>query len=100
MNEHKAATRRTGYVERHNLTIRTLMNQFTRLSVGFSKKLETLEAACAVFLTYCNFCWRTHDVVNNRARLSAAMEAGVVDALWSPEELVDRVMGGKSAAAA
>ena len=47
------------HVERHNLTIRTLMKRFTRLSVGFSKKLENLEAACAVFLAFYNFVSRT-----------------------------------------
>ena len=52
----------TSHVERHNLTIRTLMKRFTRLSLGFSKKLENLEAAVAMFLAYYNFCWRTHDV--------------------------------------
>ncbi len=88
------------HVERHNLTIRTLMKRFTPLSLGFSKKLENLEAACAVFLAYYSFCWRTHDVVNQRTRLPAAMEAGVVDTLWSFEELFDRVMGRERAAAA
>ncbi len=90
----------TSHVERHNLTIRTLMKRFTRLSLGFSKKLENLEAACAVFLAYYNFCWRTHDVVGKRTRLPAAMEAGVIDTLWNFEELFDRVMGGKLATAA
>ena len=44
------------HVERHNLTIRTLMKRFTRLSLGFSKKLANLEAAVAMFLAYYNFC--------------------------------------------
>ncbi len=90
----------TSHVERHNLTIRTLMKRFTRLSLGFSKKLENLEAARAVFLCFYNFVWRTHDVVNGRTRLPAAMEAGVVDTLWSFEELFDRVMGNERAKAA
>jgi IS1 family transposase len=42
-------------VERHNRTIRTLMKRFTRLSLGFSKKLENLEEACAMFLALYNF---------------------------------------------
>jgi hypothetical protein len=49
----------TSHVERHNLTIRTLMKRFTRLSLGFSKKLENNSAAIAVFLAFYNFVWRT-----------------------------------------
>ena len=91
----------TSHVERHNLTIRTLMKRFTRLSLGFSKKLANLEAACAMFLAYYNFCWRTRDVEEGRNRLPAAMAAAVVDTLWSFEELFDRVMdGGNQAIAA
>ena len=32
--------------------------RFTRLSLGFSKKLENLEAAIAMFLAYYRFVWR------------------------------------------
>jgi IS1 family transposase len=90
----------TSHVERHNLTIRTLMKRFTRLSLGFSKKLANLEAACAMFLAYYNFCWRTRDVEAGRNRLPAAMAAGVVDTLWSFEQLFDRVMDSRYAIAA
>ncbi|MGO8745253.1 MAG: IS1 family transposase [Thermoguttaceae bacterium] len=83
----------TSHVERHNLTVRTLMKRFTRLSLGFSKKLENLDAAVAVFLAYYNFVWRTHDVLNGRTRLPAAMAAGVIDELWDFERLYDEVMG-------
>jgi hypothetical protein len=48
----------TSHVERNNLTIRTFMRRYTRLSLGFSKKLENLEAAVALHVTYFKFCWR------------------------------------------
>ena len=37
---------------KHNLTIRTFMKRFNRLSLSFSKKLENLEAACAMLIAY------------------------------------------------
>jgi len=87
IRENEERTICTSHVERHNLTIRTLMKRFTRLSLGFSKKLENLEAACAVFLAYYNFCWRTRDANEGRTRLPVAMAAGVTDTLWSFEDL-------------
>jgi hypothetical protein len=89
----------TSHVERHNLTIRTLMKRFTRLSLGFSKKLENLEAAVAMFLAYYNFVWRTRLPEEGRNRLPAAMMAGVVDRLMSFEDLFDAVMGDEYAMA-
>ena len=62
------------HVERHNLTIRTLMKRFTRLCLGFSKKLENLEAAVAMFLAYYNFVWRTG--TRRRAGLGFGRDAG------------------------
>jgi IS1 transposase len=49
----------TNHVERGNLTIRTLMKRFTRLSLGFSKNIENLEAAVGMFIAYYNFYWWT-----------------------------------------
>ncbi len=87
----------TSHVERHNLTIRTLMKRFTRLSLGFSKKLENLEAACAMFLAYYNFCWRTRYPDDSgqcgRYRPPAAMLAGVTDRLWTFSDLFRTVAG-------
>jgi hypothetical protein len=89
----------TSHVERHNLTIRTLMKRFTRLGLGFSKKLENHEAACAMFLAYYNFCWRTRlPGESGRYRLPAAMAAGVVNELWDFERLYDEVAGSESQA--
>ena len=99
INEGEVRSICTSHVERHNLTIRTLMKRFTRLSLGFSKKLENLEAAVAVFLAYYNFCWRSRDMEEGR-RLPAAMAAGVTDSLMSFEQLFDAVMGGNYANAA
>ncbi len=104
INEQEERTICTSHVERHNLTIRTLMKRFTRLSLGFSKKLENLEAACAMFLAYYNFVWRTREPDQSnqpgKHRLPAAMAAGVVDRLMSFEDLFDAVMGEGYAMAA
>jgi hypothetical protein len=55
LGEQELNTICTSHVERHNLTIRTLLKRFTRLSLGFSKKLENLQAAVSMFLAYYNW---------------------------------------------
>jgi len=86
----------TSHIERHNLTVRTFMKRFTRLSLGFSKKLECLEAAVGMFLAYYNFVWRTrHADKSGKAgslRPTAAMMAGVTPRLWSIKDLYDEVI--------
>ena len=83
-------------VERHNWTIRTLLKRFTRLSPGFSKKLDNLKAACGMLLAYYNFVWRTRypdrSGQSGRLRPTAGMMAGVTDRLWSFEDLYDAAM--------
>lgn len=74
----------TSYVERQNLTMRMGMRRFTRLTNGFSKKVENLACAVALHFTYYNFC-RVHQTL----RVTPAMEAGVTDHVWSIEEVVD-----------
>ena len=93
MTEGEERTICTSHVERHNLTIRTLMQRFTRLSLGFSKKLENLEAACAMFLAYYNFVWRTRRPgKSGKYRVPAAMAAGVIPNLWTFNDLFKNVM--------
>ena len=73
----------TSYVERQNLTMRMCMRRFTRLTNGFSKKLENHGHALALYFMHYNFC-RIHKTL----RVTPAMEAGIADHLWSLEELV------------
>lgn len=86
----------TSHVERNNLTIRTLLKRFTRLSVGFSKKLRNHEAAINVFVAYYNFVWRTRYPDDSgrpgKLRPPAALMAGVTDRLWTFEDLFDAAM--------
>ncbi len=77
----------TSHVERNNLTIRTFMKRFTRLALGFSKKLENLAAATAIHVAVYNFC-RMHGSL----KCTPAMAAGVIDRLWDMNDLYDAVM--------
>lgn len=72
----------TSYVERQNLTMRMSMRRFTRLTNGFSKKLENLGHAVALHFMYYNF-GRIHKTL----RVTPAMEAGISDHVWSLEEI-------------
>jgi hypothetical protein len=73
----------TSYVERQNLTMRMGMRRFTRLTNGFSKKVENHECAIALHFMHYNFC-RIHQTL----RVTPAMEAGVADHVWSLEEII------------
>jgi IS1 family transposase len=76
----------TSYAERQNLTMRMPMRRFTRLTNGFSKKVENLRYAVALYFTYYNFC-RIHQTL----RVTPAMEAKVADHVWELSELVDLI---------
>ena len=73
----------TSYVERQNLTMRMQMRRFTRLTNGFSKKLENHEHAVALHFMHYNFC-RIHQSL----RVTPAMQAGVSEHVWSLEEII------------
>ena len=76
----------TSYVERQNLTMRMSMRRFTRLTNGFSKKLENHVHALALYFAFYNFT-RVHKTL----RMSPAMAAGITDRLWSLEDIVARM---------
>jgi IS1 family transposase len=73
----------TSYIERQNLTMRMSMRRFTRLTNGFSKKIENLEYSVALHFMHYNFC-RVHKTL----RVTPAMEAGLTDHVWTLEEMV------------
>jgi IS1 family transposase len=76
----------TSHVERNNLSIRTFMRRFTRLSLGFSKKLENLAAAVALHVAHYNFC-RVHGSL----RVTPAMASGLTDHVWEMGELLGAI---------
>ena len=73
----------TSYVERQNLTMRMSMRRFTRLTNGFSKKVENHAYAVAIHYMHYNFC-RIHQTL----RCTPAMEAGITDHVWTIEEML------------
>ncbi|MFC2060133.1 IS1 family transposase [Chloroflexota bacterium] len=77
----------TSYVERQNLTMRMSMRRFTRLTNGFSKKVEYLEYQVALHFMYYNFA-RPHKTLANPYPRTPAMAAGIENHIWTIEEIV------------
>lgn len=73
----------TSFAERQNLTMRMHMRRFTRLTNGFSKKIEQHVNAVALHFMYYNFV-RIHASL----RVTPAMAAGVTDKLWEVADIV------------
>ena len=76
----------TSFVERQNLTMRMSMRRFTRLTNGFSKKLENHVHALALYFAFYNFV-RIHKTL----RMSPAMAAGITERLWSLDDIVAKI---------
>src|SRR5262245_42398781 len=75
----------TSHVERNNLTIRTFMKRFCRLTIGFSRKIENLEAAVNLHMAYFNFCWRPGTM-----KVTPAQAAGIADHCLTFDELLSQ----------
>ena len=73
----------TSYIERQNLTMRMSMRRFTRLTNGFSKKVENLAAAVSLHFMHYNFC-RVHKTIGT----TPAVAAGVTDHVWTVAEII------------
>ncbi|MEO8895855.1 MAG: IS1 family transposase, partial [Rhizomicrobium sp.] len=76
----------TSHVERQNLNIRMGNRRFTRLTNGFSKKLENHAHSLAIYFFRHNFC-RIHKGL----RITPAMAAGVTSQLMDMSNLVEIV---------
>lgn len=72
----------TSFVERQNLTMRMGMRRFTRLTNGFSKKVENHAYAVALHYMHYNF-GRIHKTL----RVTPAMQAGIADHVWTLDEI-------------
>lgn len=73
----------TAIAERNNWTMRTCMRRFTRLSNGFSRKIENLNHAVSLHFMVYNFV-----KIHGSLGVTPAIAVGVSDRLWSIEDIV------------
>lgn len=73
----------TCHCERTNLSMRIFTRRFTRYTLGYSKKLENLRHAVALFTAHFDFC-RVHSAHGK----TPAHAAGLTDRTWTVEDLL------------
>jgi hypothetical protein len=73
----------TSHCERTNLSVRLFNRRFTRLTLGYSKTLENLRYAVALFVAHFDFC-RVHSALG----MIPAQAAGLTDHTWTIAELL------------
>lgn len=74
----------TSFVEREHLSLRMSSRRFTRLTNGFSKRLDNHVAAVSLYVMYYNFC-RVHETL----RTTPAVALGIIDRPLSIGDLVE-----------
>lgn len=74
----------TSYVERQNLSVRMASRRFTRLTNGYSKKLDNHVAAVSLYVAHYNLC-RVHQTLH----VTPAMALNLADHPWSIAELIE-----------
>jgi IS1 family transposase len=77
----------TSYVERQNLSLRMGSRRFTRLTNGFSKKLDNHVAAVALYVAHYNLC-RVHEAL----KTTPAKALGIADRAWTIGALIDAAL--------
>lgn len=73
----------TSHVERFNLSLRTSMRRWTRLTIAFSRCWRNHKAAVALFIAFYNFC-----TIHRTIRVTPAMAAGVASQPWTLRDLM------------
>jgi IS1 family transposase len=76
----------TSHVERANLTMRMGMRRFTRLTNGFSKKIEMHMHAVSLHFMHYNFA-RIHKTM----KVTPAMQAGIAKGVWTIKDICNLV---------
>jgi IS1 family transposase len=74
----------TSFVERQNLTMRMSMQGITRLTNGFSKKVEYHMQSVALHFMYYNFVG-----IHQTLPVTPAMAAGITDKVWEVRDMID-----------
>ena len=74
----------TSYIERFNLSVRTGMARFQRLSLKFSKSVDVHLAMISIWVCCYNFS-RKHATLKE----TPAMAAGITEKTWSIREMVE-----------
>jgi hypothetical protein len=64
------------------------MRRFTRLTNGFSKKIENHAAAVAIHFMHYNFA-RSHKTLANPYPRTPVMAVGVADHIWTAAEIAE-----------
>ena len=73
----------TSRIERLNLSARLFNRRMTRLTLGYSKKLDNLKHSMALFTCFNNWC-RVHSSLKK----TPAMAQGLTDHVWTIAELL------------
>ena len=63
--------------------ITAYLPEMTRLCLGFSKKLDNLKGAVALY-----FAWYNFVRIHSSLKVTPAMGAGITDHVWSIRELL------------